>query len=55
MFRAEGFPDPEILFTLGDEGRYALFGKARIGVRMTRQNWQIRADHMRARFKSLFQ
>jgi hypothetical protein len=55
MFRAEGFPDPEILFTLGDEGRYALFGKARIGVRMTRQNWQIRADRMHARFKSLFQ
>ncbi len=55
MFRAEGFPDPEILFTLGDEGRYALFGKARIGVRMTRQNWRIHADRVQARFKGFVQ
>jgi hypothetical protein len=50
LFRAEGFSSPEMLFDLGSDGNYALFGKAKIGVRFTRQNRRIWADRLRARF-----
>ena len=49
MFRDEGFPAPEPAFSGGPDGEYVRFGTARLGSLVSRQNWHIRADRLRAR------
>ncbi len=48
MFRKEGFPEPEPLFSIGTDGNYVVFGRARLPL-TGKQAWAIRADRWRTK------